>query len=62
MTLWEALKRYGRHEANCLGDVSGRPCSCGLRTAIDDNEPQRPSLTDAELYGEHQQPDHEPRY
>lgn len=32
--LERALRRYGKHEADCLGDLSGRPCTCGLAAII----------------------------
>lgn len=33
--LWGALHRYGRHEANCMGGISARPCTCGLRAILE---------------------------
>lgn len=32
--LLDAIKTYGKHQANCLGDLSGRSCTCGLDKAI----------------------------
>ena len=29
------LVYWGQHSANCLGDISGRPCTCGLNDAKD---------------------------
>jgi hypothetical protein len=36
--LWNALSKYGKHGENCLGDVSGRKCTCGLAEALESAE------------------------